>query len=235
MNRLQELVKQERMAQDEIHHQNAILEETKNQLLQQFKDPNQNSKINPSKIKPDVKSDPDLIKVEPVGSNEPLLPVPIEPTCQVINPEINVLNPTSGMAFKSKPKPSRGGAKNPLARDIQNQARSHVPDKNRKKKKEPNGPVRSFLPNMNPYTHRNKDKNGRTDVEEKIEDRTNPIPAELPPVPVDRKRPNDNFEAQLSKKKAKASNKDDEWADLPQVIIQKTILYYILIVLSKFE
>ena len=214
---MQELVKQERMAQDELHHQNCLLEEKKNKLLQQFKDPNPKSKIQPE---PDVKTEPGAVKVEPAGSNEPLLPVPTEPTNRIINPEINVLNPTSGPAFKPKPKPSRGGAKNPLARDLQNQARSHVPDKNRKKKKEPAGPVRSFLPNMNPYTHRNKDKNGRTDVPEDSgcsEDRISSIPAQLPPVPVDRKRPTDNFDTQIAKKKPKES-KADEWADLPTVI-----------------
>ena len=77
-----------------------------------------------------------------------------------------------------------------------------MPDKQKTKKKGGNVPMRSFLPNMNPYEHRMKDKNPGENSENNA------------------KRPLDTQkEIKIEEKEIKRPKieNNDEWADLPTV------------------
>lgn len=182
----------------------------------------------PINFEPEVKPEAD-IKQE-IADSGPLLAPARSVTKSAINSSVNILNPSAGPEYKPKPKPKRNQTNNPIVNNIQRQARSQIPDKPKKgTKSSKNAPVRSFLPNMNPYTHRQRDKDqvDKVPVNQNLEN-ANQIPSTLPPLPVERKRSSNQemFTKIIPQKKTKQPVADDEWADLPEVNfhIQRMVL-----------
>lgn len=154
-------------------------------------------------LAPHVKEEENYIKLEPedadMKSDEGALLEPVDlPTT---NPTLNILNPTAGAKFIPKQVKPRRNASNPIAQNIQAQAKNNIPERSNKKRKNYDQPVRDHLPNMNPYTHRMKEK------------KTNFQKPEIAPLPV---QPDVKLEPiQPKKKKMEEPVEDDDWDDLP--------------------
>lgn len=184
-------------------------------------------KQEPVKQEPDerIKTEPDcdepLISRNSMVTNNDVKTDPDFPTLQQSmkksNP-INVLNPIAGAIHVPKPSQPRH-SKNKLVQNIQSHARSQVPDKSSKSKKDKNI-VRSFLPNMNPYSHRDKNKPEEESHNDKAP--STEIPKSLAPLPEDNKRKGTEIEneIQFKKKKKQTPQDDQEWDDLPQDIME---------------
>lgn len=224
----QQRIKEERKIQAEGEHHQFILEQ-KNELIDSLikqeahvdfiKEPNQfNSDSYEAKVEPDIKQE--------LADTGPLLTKEIikETTHDVFNTSVNVLTPSAGATFKPKLKPQRNASNNPLVKNIQHQARSQIPDKHKKKTKQEDLPVRSFLPNMNPYTHRQRDKEQtfnapRGEMEPQV------IPTTLPPLPIERKRPAAEELTEVTIPKKTKQPQVEEWGDLPEVSFYLISIY----------
>jgi len=162
----------------------------------------------PTDVKAEVKTDPDA-----------KMPTPQQA------PAINVLNPIAGAQHIPKYKEPQV-ATNALVANLQSQATSVVPNRPKKDVNQKDV-VRSFLPNMKPYDHRDrksayKQQQAEFDVSSSQQASTsNHTVQPLAPLPHETKRKNDDasIDAFFAKKKKKTPAKSATWDDLPQDIM----------------